>query len=115
MRTVKIKRQPDEAKHEAILKAATHLFLKHGFAGTSMDEVALLARVTPHRRMALAPGAVLAVQMQPHRHTGLDEDHVEPCLARLAPPQYRSPPCVPGAPVTRIICVRRRAQFRASD
>ncbi len=43
---VKTKRLPDEAKHEAILKAATKLFLKDGFASTTMDEVAKVARVT---------------------------------------------------------------------
>lgn len=36
----------DEVKHEAILKAATRLFLKCGFSNTSMDAIAAQARVT---------------------------------------------------------------------
>lgn len=40
------RRQPDEAKHDAILKAANRLFLKNGYSSTTMDDVALVARVT---------------------------------------------------------------------
>ena len=36
----------DEAKHDAILAAATHLFLGQGFTSTSMEAIALEARVT---------------------------------------------------------------------
>lgn len=39
-------RPKDEAKHEAILKAATRLFLRNGYSHTSMDAVADAARVT---------------------------------------------------------------------
>jgi TetR/AcrR family transcriptional repressor of mexJK operon len=40
------RRMPDSVKHEAILKAATKLFLKGGYAQTTMDAVAEAARVT---------------------------------------------------------------------
>ncbi|NBO18278.1 MAG: TetR/AcrR family transcriptional regulator [Proteobacteria bacterium] len=40
------RRSKDEVKHEAILKAATRLFLKHGYSATSMDAIAESARVT---------------------------------------------------------------------
>ena len=40
------RRSKDEMKHEAILKAATKLFLKNGYTNTSMDAIADLARVT---------------------------------------------------------------------
>lgn len=40
------RRSKDEAKHEAILKAAIKLFLKNGYSNTSMDAVAEAARVT---------------------------------------------------------------------
>lgn len=40
------RRAKDEMKHEAILKAATRLFLKKGYTNTSMDAVAHAARVT---------------------------------------------------------------------
>lgn len=40
------RRSRDEAKHEAILKAASRLFLKHGYTDTSMDAIADAARVT---------------------------------------------------------------------
>lgn len=40
------RRTRDEAKHEAILRAATRLFLKHGYSSTSMDAIAEEARVT---------------------------------------------------------------------
>ncbi len=40
------RRPKDEVKHEAILKAATRLFLKNGYSSTSMDAVADAARVT---------------------------------------------------------------------
>ncbi len=39
-------RTQDETKHEAILKAATRLFLKNGYSSTSMEAVAAAARVT---------------------------------------------------------------------
>jgi TetR/AcrR family transcriptional repressor of mexJK operon len=39
-------RLKDEVKHEAILKAATRLFLKNGYSHTSMDAIADAARVT---------------------------------------------------------------------
>ena len=39
-------RPKDPAKRTAILKAATALFLKHGFTGTSMDAVAKQAGVS---------------------------------------------------------------------
>ena len=40
------RRSKDEVKHEAILKAATRLFLKNGYSATSMDAIAENARVT---------------------------------------------------------------------
>ena len=40
------RRSKDEVKHEAILKAATTLFLKNGYSNTSMDAIAEAARVT---------------------------------------------------------------------
>lgn len=40
------RRSKDEVKHEAILKAATRLFLKNGYSATSMDAIAEGARVT---------------------------------------------------------------------
>ncbi|MBY0406168.1 MAG: TetR/AcrR family transcriptional regulator [Rickettsiales bacterium] len=40
------RRRKDEAKNEAILKAATRLFLKKGYSNTSMDAIADAARVT---------------------------------------------------------------------
>jgi TetR/AcrR family transcriptional repressor of mexJK operon len=40
------RRPKDEVKHEAILKAATKLFLKNGYSNTSMDAIAAAARVT---------------------------------------------------------------------
>lgn len=40
------RRTRDEVKHEAIMKVATRLFLKHGYANTSMDAIADAARVT---------------------------------------------------------------------
>jgi TetR/AcrR family transcriptional repressor of mexJK operon len=40
------RRLPDGAKHDAILKAATRLFLKNGYSTTTMDAVADAARVT---------------------------------------------------------------------
>lgn len=40
------RRPKDEVKHEAILKAATKLFLKSGYSSTSMDAIADAARVT---------------------------------------------------------------------
>ncbi len=40
------RRSRDEMKHEAILKAATRLFLKNGYTNTSMDAIADMARVT---------------------------------------------------------------------
>lgn len=36
----------DEVKHAAILKAATRLFLKSGYSSTSMEAIALAAKVT---------------------------------------------------------------------
>ncbi|MBV8085816.1 MAG: helix-turn-helix transcriptional regulator, partial [Chloroflexi bacterium] len=35
-----------ERKRRAIVEAATTLFLRHGYAGTSMDQVAALAGVS---------------------------------------------------------------------
>lgn len=46
LKRLSAKRLPDEAKHEAILKAAIKLFLKEGYANTTMDAVAHAARVT---------------------------------------------------------------------
>jgi TetR/AcrR family transcriptional regulator, mexJK operon transcriptional repressor len=43
---MKYGRTQDEKKHKAILKAAMRLFLKRGYASTSMDAIALAARVT---------------------------------------------------------------------
>lgn len=40
------RRSKDEMKHEAILKAATRLFLKNGYTNTSMDAIADMAHVT---------------------------------------------------------------------
>jgi len=40
------KRMHDPQKSGAILKAATHLFLKYGYLATTMDEVARKAKVT---------------------------------------------------------------------
>jgi TetR/AcrR family transcriptional repressor of mexJK operon len=40
------RRTRDEVKHQAILKAAAKLFLKHGYSSTSMDAIADAARVT---------------------------------------------------------------------
>jgi len=40
------RRPQDEVKHEAIIKAATKLFLKNGYSNTSMDAIADAARVT---------------------------------------------------------------------
>jgi len=45
-KTAKPRRSKDEVKHEAILKAATRLFLKNGYTNTSMDAIADAARVT---------------------------------------------------------------------
>jgi TetR/AcrR family transcriptional repressor of mexJK operon len=42
----KRRKSKDEVKHEAILVAATHLFLKQGFSDTSMEAIAIEARVT---------------------------------------------------------------------
>lgn len=42
----KPRRTRDESKHEAILKAATRLFLKNGYTNTSMDAIADAACVT---------------------------------------------------------------------
>ena len=41
-----IRRPKDEAKNGAIIKAATKLFLKHGYSNTSMDAIAEAAHVT---------------------------------------------------------------------
>lgn len=46
MKKTRSRRPKDEVKHEAILKAATKLFLKYGYSSTSMDAVADAARVT---------------------------------------------------------------------
>jgi TetR/AcrR family transcriptional regulator, mexJK operon transcriptional repressor len=43
---MRTKRTPDEHKHQAILRAAIQLFLKNGYSKTSMDAVALAAKVT---------------------------------------------------------------------
>jgi len=43
---MKYGRTQDEKKHQAILKAAMRLFLKKGYSSTSMDAIALAARVT---------------------------------------------------------------------
>jgi TetR/AcrR family transcriptional repressor of mexJK operon len=43
---MKLKRSPDERKHHAILQAAVALFLKTGYSRTSMDAIALAAKVT---------------------------------------------------------------------
>lgn len=40
------KRAPDSKKHIAILRSAIQLFLKNGYAKTSMDAIALRAKVT---------------------------------------------------------------------
>lgn len=45
-KSTKARRSKDESKHEAILKAATRLFLKNGYTNTSMDAIAEAARVT---------------------------------------------------------------------
>lgn len=42
----RVPRSKDEAKHEAILKSAMRLFLKNGYANTSMDDIAENAGVT---------------------------------------------------------------------
>lgn len=41
-----VKKGYDKAKHKAIVKAATKLFLKHGYSKTSMDAIAEEAGVT---------------------------------------------------------------------
>jgi TetR/AcrR family transcriptional regulator, mexJK operon transcriptional repressor len=46
MKNAPSRRSKDEMKHEAILKAATRLFLKNGYTNTSMDAIAEMARVT---------------------------------------------------------------------
>ena len=44
--TQRRRKSKDEAKHEAILTAATRLFLSQGFSSTSMEAIAAEARVT---------------------------------------------------------------------
>ncbi len=41
-----LSRAPDKSKHQSIIRAATKLFLKHGYSGTGMDDVAKHAGVT---------------------------------------------------------------------
>lgn len=76
------KRQPDSYKHIAIRKAATRLFLKHGYAQTSMDAIAHAANVTKqtvyahfHSKDALFSHMITELSQQHEPSDFPDKDH----------------------------------------